>query len=179
MSVARLTDEQIQDYLDGNLTGEELRQVERMIAFNPENRRMVEEYQALFGHLEDSAVYSLPPSLEHSVLEQVSMERRQSRWFGHLTVAAVGVFSVAVLVTLAMLIDLRPLVTWFTERALLLPDLSELTTPFYSMIDRLAAFAVEHQTSFALVSVAVGILMLFSSLDSLLLGWRIRRVTGH
>lgn len=126
MSVVRLTDEQVFDYLDGNLSPEERQAVEWQIALSDYNRKLVEEYRALYGRLETREVYSMPPSFEQSVLDQIAICRKQSRWFSRLTVTAVTAFILAAGFVLYRTGDFSELAGWLMLLSFETPSLASV-----------------------------------------------------
>lgn len=174
MSVVRLTDEQVFDYLDGNLSPEERQAVEWQIALSEENRKLVEEYRALYGQLETPEVYSMPPSFEQSVLDQIAISRRQSRWFSRLTIAAVLAFVIAAGIVLYRAIDFEPLAGWLMQLSFEAPSLSGLTTGTTAIFADVGRFVAGLGFNAALFTVAVAVVALFHLLDSALIGARFR-----
>ena len=62
--MTRLTEEQLQQYLDGTLGPEEKRRVEQILLVSPADREMLEEYRMLFGHLEEMSYKDMADILQ-------------------------------------------------------------------------------------------------------------------
>lgn len=178
MPVERLTDEMVLEYLDGNLSEKDRQAVEWAIALSEENRRLVAEYRALYGHLGTQQVYSMPPNFEHAVLDQIAIARRQSRWFTRLTIAAVATFVIAAGIVLSTIIDISPVATWLVQWSLLLPGSAEVLELFLSVVSSIAGFFSQLGIGAALFGVAGAILVLFHMLDAAVLGARYRGPAG-
>lgn len=170
MSVERLTDEQILDYLDGNLSEKERQQVEWSIALSDENKKLVQEYHALYGQLSQHEVYSFSPRFEHAVLEQLAISRRQGKWFSRLTAATVGAIVIASGVVLAGMLDMTPLIVFVVRLMGIASSFALPTEGFLSIIHSAAGFVGDNGDGVALFVVAGAILMLFHILDRVLLG---------
>ena len=64
----KLTDEQIQDYLDGNLSAAERDAVDSVLRQSPAERDRFNHYKSLFMSLEEDPGFELSPDFAHSVV---------------------------------------------------------------------------------------------------------------
>ncbi|MDX9856756.1 MAG: hypothetical protein RBT76_03095 [candidate division Zixibacteria bacterium] len=168
MSVERLTDERIFDYLDGNLSAEERQAVEWLIALSEENRALVGQYRELYGQLGTRQVYSVPPSFEHAVLEQIEMARRQRRWFTRLTAAALAACGTAAVLILGSMLDLSPVAAWLVQMLPELPSAADVASVCTESAQACGAVIGSLGSGSALFAFAGAILVGFHMLDSAL-----------
>jgi len=69
----RLTDEQIQEYLDGNLSAAEKTLVEKVLQESPEQRKRLNHYKSLSMALSEDPGFELSPNFAHNVM--VNMQK--------------------------------------------------------------------------------------------------------
>lgn len=166
--MTRLTDEQIQQYLDGTLTPEARARVNHLLAIDPENRRILEEYQTLFGILGDREVHSLAPEFIPQVLAErgrlLQPAWKRLAWYG-----AIGALTVAAVMIGSLFVEvqafLHGLVSWYS------PWVSESS----EMWRDIRALFAGHGAELAFVTAAGAILLVVQSLDKILLEAKYRR----
>ena len=166
--MTRLTDDQIQQYLDGTLSPEERVQVNSLLAVNPENRRRLEEYQGLFEFLGDRQVHSLAPEF----IPQVLAERGrllEPAWTRVAWYAAVGALTVAAVMIASLFVEVKSL--FHTVTGWYGPWLSESHQVWVGI----QSLFIDHSTELAFVTAAGAILLLVQSLDKLLIFSKYRR----
>ena len=166
--MTRLTDNQIQQYLDGTLSPEERVAVNRLLAVDPENRRLLEEYESLFGVLADREVHSLAPEF----IPQVLAERGRLLAPAWTRLAWYGVWSVVTVVAVLGL-------SMFVEIQRLLQSVTGWYGPWVSesheVWNGIQALLVQHGTELAFVTAAGAILLVVQSLDKILIEAKYRR----
>ena len=74
MAVEHLTDEQFQDYLDGNLTGNDFALVEAHLDACEQCRDNLRQYRLLYERLGDDAGFSLPADFTATVVSRIEQE---------------------------------------------------------------------------------------------------------
>jgi hypothetical protein len=166
--MTRLTDDQIQQYLDGTLSGEMRAEVNRLLAVDPENRRLLEEYQELFGILGEREVHSLASEFIPQVLAErgrlLEPAWKRLAWYG-----ALGALTVAAVMIGSLFIEfqalLHTLAGWY----------SPWVTESSEMWLDIRALFVGHGPELAFVCAAGAILLLFQSLDKILIESKYRR----
>jgi hypothetical protein len=113
MSLDFLKDEEIQAYLDGDLTAEEINQVEFKINLNEENRHKYEQYLKIYNLLKESPEPSVSPSFIDKVMTAIPAKTKASIFsmYREIWLALAGM--VVSLGVLSLVIDLRPVTNEF------------------------------------------------------------------
>jgi len=109
MQLKHLTDEEIQDFLDGNLSREIALLTERHLETCPLCRDAVKQYQSIYAGLDDDEGFDLSKGFARSVVNTLPEQREAKSPFGLLNIflTILGVI-VAAGVTIRY-VDLRPL----------------------------------------------------------------------
>ena len=109
MQLKHLTDEEIQDFMDGNLSREISLLTERHLETCPLCRDAVKQYQSIYAGLDDDEGFDLSKGFARSVVNTLPEQREAKSPFGLLNIflTILGVI-VAAGVTIRY-VDLRPL----------------------------------------------------------------------
>jgi hypothetical protein len=109
MQLEHLNDEEIQDYLDGNLSGETTLQVREHLQVCRRCREALKQYRSLYVGLEDGAGFELSKGFAKTVIRKLPAEAEAK---SHASVWNVLLVALGVAVSLGVtlyFIDLRPL----------------------------------------------------------------------
>ncbi len=90
-----LTDSQIQDYLDGNLTAEQEKQLQHHAGRCIYCRRELETYKELYLELRRQPAFSISPSLADHIIEKIQSPEKptSSRGFWDFFILVMGILS--------------------------------------------------------------------------------------
>ena len=77
----KLTDEQIQDYLDGNLSASEKEMVDSILRKSPEQREKLNHYKSLFMSLDDDSGFELSADFAHNVVVSMKEDSTEKALF--------------------------------------------------------------------------------------------------
>lgn len=175
MSVRILTDEEIQEYLDGSLDYRRQMEVERAVAASGHNRRLLESYRALYGRLLDDEVFDCKPNPNTAPLDQLVVTHHRRSLYSVLTGITVVVMATAAVLALVHVIHWQSVWDYLVSTAATYGNVSlagasdrVLTSVWQAGADRVGAFVF--------LSVAGTILLMISWLDKLFLGTRFRRL---
>ncbi|MCK4403570.1 MAG: hypothetical protein KAW02_00645 [candidate division Zixibacteria bacterium] len=115
MPLKHLTDEEIQDYLDGNLSQQKTLLAERHLETCPLCQETLKQYQSLYVGLKNDKGFDLSKSFAKSVIKRLPAEgEAESRFnFVNIFLTILGIIITAG-VTLYY-VDLRPLVKAFSH----------------------------------------------------------------
>jgi anti-sigma factor RsiW len=166
--MTRLTEEQLQQYLDGTLGLEERRRVEQILLVSPADREMLEEYRMLFGQLEDCSVHSLAPKFIPAIVAEAHT-RRVPRLSRAAWLAGAGLASILVTFILSYFVELQPF--WHSLSAYTQPVLLESKELWSSVIGLFGA----HASLLVFLAAAGVILLAIQSLDRILLSSKYER----
>ena len=176
MSVRLLTDEEVQNYLDGNLDYAGQMEVERLIRGSRENEVLVESYRGLFGRLTEPELFGSKPNPHTVPLDQLVVTHHRSAMYSALTGIAIGVMALAGIFALIYFVDFSAF--W---RMLAAASLPTATISLDAFFDRLMAPVWQlsdgraHQILFLLA--AGSVLMLTRWFDAVLVQSRFKRLT--
>jgi hypothetical protein len=109
MQLKHLTDEEIQDYLDGNLSGETTLQVREHLQVCRRCREALKQYQSLYVGLEDDAGFELSKGFAKTVVRRLPAEAEAK---SHASVLNIVLIVLGVAVSLGFTlyyVDLKPL----------------------------------------------------------------------
>jgi hypothetical protein len=169
MQLKHLTDEEIQEYLDGNLSGDVALLIQEHIQACPLCREAVKQYQSVYVGLEDEKGFELPRGFAKSVVNKLPAEAEAKSRFGiiNILLVALGV-AISLGITL-YLIDLKPLGKALSD---FLPG-PELGT---GLLDLVKGLLVGLNGNVEFLMVALLIFLLVAGLDRLVLQPRYRRI---
>ena len=167
MSLRRVTEDEILEYLDGTMSPAELHEFELRLNVYPEDRELLEEYRSLFGHLSHRGSYS-----ENllATLPSKPVERRAPRWMPGAMTVAVSLASVFVILAVANLIEFKPVQAFFGLMA------DATLQIVFQIVDPVTKLLMEFNVSLAIVIAAAVILTGFKSLDVIFVEAKYRRL---
>lgn len=166
--MTRLSEKQIQQYLDGTLGFEEKRQVEQTLLVSPADRERLEQYRMLFGELGNREVHSLAERFIPEVIAE-SDNRQQLTLSVGAWIAGAGIASIVLTFILSYFVEFQPL--WHSVVAYTNPLLSEsqqLWSSVVGLVDSLGTSAI-------LIAAAGVILLAVQSLDRILVAHKYER----
>ena len=166
--MTRLSEEQIQQYLDGTLTPEEKRRVEQILLISPADRELLEQYRMLFGQLEDRSVHSLAPEFIPAIIAEAGTRREPTLSRG-AWLAGAGLLSAAITFVLAYFIELQPL--WTSLASYTDPVMKESMQLWSSVVGLVGAYG----SSLIFLGAAGAILLAVQSLDRILIAHKYER----
>jgi hypothetical protein len=160
MQLKHLTDEEIQDYLDGNLSRETTLQVKKHLQVCRRCREALKLYRSLYVGLEDDAGFELSKGFAKAVIRRLPAEAEAESHSGILNVLLI-VVGVAVSLGMTLyFIDLKPLGQALSD---LLPG-PELGT---GLLDLVKGLLVGLNGNVEFLAIALLIFFLVASLDRL------------
>lgn len=160
MQLKHLTDEEIQDYLDGNVSRETTLQVKEHVQVCRRCREALKHYRSLYVGLEDDAGFELSKGFAGTVIRRLPAEAEAESHFGTLNVLLM-VLGVAVSLGMTLhFIDLKPLGQALSD---LLPG-PELGT---GLLDLVKGLLVGLNGNVEFLAIALLIFFLVASLDRL------------
>lgn len=167
MPLRRVTEDEILEYLDGNFSGRQRKEFEERLNAFPDDRKLLEEYRALFGHLANRESYS------EAVLEAVPSPQRGHyvpTWLSVVTMSAAAAIGLAGILIAASMLGTQPLLALW---AYVVAATSQVVS---QIIDPVAGLLFGLNVSLAVV-VAAGIVLLgIKSLDMILVEAKYRRI---
>lgn len=166
--MTRLSEEQLQQYLDGTLGPEEKRRVEQILLVSPADREMLEEYKTLFGQLEDRSVHSLAPKFIPEIIAEADT-RRQPQLSRAAWLIGAGLASILITFVLSYFVELQPF--WHSLSAYTQPVLLESKELWSSVVGLFGA----HASLLVFLAAAGVILLAIQSLDRILLSHKYER----
>ena len=86
MQLEHLTDEEIQDYLDGNLSQKITLLVRQHLEECNRCRQTLKQYQSVYVGLEDDKKFELPKGFARSVVNQLPVEGEAKSYFSFLNI---------------------------------------------------------------------------------------------
>jgi hypothetical protein len=163
MQLKHLTDDDIQEYLDGNLSEEKTLSIQNHLKTCPTCRDALKQYQDLYVGLQDDKKFELSRGFAKSVLKKLpaESEARSKHSLVNILLAVVGI-----IVTVGVMqyyVDLRPLGRAFYH--LLLEPLGGLENLLVSL-----------NGSLGLATLAILILVAIGGLDRLIFQPRYKRL---
>jgi hypothetical protein len=169
MQLEHLTDEEIQDYLDGNLSSETTLQVDEHLQVCRRCRETLKHYQSLYVGLEDDTGFELSKGFAKAVIRRLPAQEEAKSHAGVFNVLLM-VLGVAVSLGVTLyLIDLKPLGKALSD---LLPG-PELGT---GLLDLAEGLLVELNGNVEFLAIALLIFFLVAGLDRLVFQPRYRRL---
>jgi hypothetical protein len=170
MSLRHLTDEEIQEYLDGNFSCENVLLIERHLEICPHCQESLKQYQSLYVGLVNDEGLDLPKSFAKSVIARLPAEAKPKSHFNYANVflTILGII-IAVGITFYYL-DLKPL-----GRAIL-----NIILPQYefgsAFVTSVKSFLVGLNGNLSLLAFAGLTLLIIAALDRALVQPRYRRI---
>jgi predicted anti-sigma-YlaC factor YlaD len=108
MSLKHLTDEEIQEYLDGNLSPENELLFETHLKICPHCQESLKQYQSLYVDLANDEGFDLPKSFAESVLSRLPAEPEAKSHFKYASIfwTILGIITIGITF---YYVDLKPL----------------------------------------------------------------------
>jgi hypothetical protein len=169
MQLEHLTDEEIQDYLDGNLSQETTLQVREHLQVCRRCRETLKHYESLYVGLEDDTGFELSKGFAKAVIRRLPAQAEAKTHAGVLNVLLM-VLGVAVSLGMTLyFIDLKPLAQALSD---LLPG-PELGT---GLLDLVEGLLVGLNGNVEFLAIALLIFFLVAGLDRLVFQPKYKRV---
>jgi hypothetical protein len=170
MPLKHLTDDDIQDYLDGNLSRQNALSVERHMDTCPLCREALRQYQDLYVNLKEDRGFDLSKGFARSIIKRLPAEEEAKSHFSFVNIflAILGII-ISAGVTLYY-VDLRPLGRAFSY---ILPRY-EFGSEFFAFIKD---FLVGLNGNVGLLVFALLILLIIAALDRFILQPKHRRIS--
>jgi anti-sigma factor RsiW len=115
MQLKHLTDEEIQDYLDGNLSGEIALSIKGHLEVCQHCREALKQYQSVYVGLEDDKGFELSRGFAKTVVRRLPAEADAKSRFGFLNLLMEILGFVAAIGGTLYFVDLRPLARAFSH----------------------------------------------------------------
>ncbi len=109
MQLQHLTDEEIQDYLDGNLSGDVASLILQHLEVCHRCREAVKQYQSVYIQLEDDKGFQLSKGFARSVVNKLPAEGEAKSYSGIINILLVVLGIVVSLGVTLQYVDLKPL----------------------------------------------------------------------
>jgi hypothetical protein len=170
MQLKHLTDEEIQDFLDGNLTHERTLLVEKHLETCARCREALRQYQSLYLGLRDDRGFELSKGFARSVIRKLPAEGETESRFRFLNLFLAILGFVVCLGALTYYADLRPLGRAFSH-ILPRPEFGA------GILDLIEGLLVGLNGNLGLLTFAILALLLVAGLDRLILQPRHRRIS--
>jgi hypothetical protein len=169
MQLKHLTDEEIQDFLDGNLSRDITLLTERHLETCPLCREAVKQYQSVYAGLDEEEGFELSKGFSKSVVKMLPAEGKAKSSFGILNIfLTISAVIVAAGVTIRY-VDLRPLGSALSH---LLPG-PQLGSGVVAFIEE---FLIGLNGNLGLLILGVLTLVIIGGLDRFLLQPKHRRI---
>jgi hypothetical protein len=169
MQLEHLTDEEIQDYLDGDLSGDMASLAHEHLEVCPQCREALKQYQSMYVGLEDDTGFELSKGFARTVVRRLPAQAEAKSYSRILNVLLV-VLGVAVSLGVTLYyIDLRPLGKTLSN---FLPG-PELGA---GLLDLLEGLLVGLNGNVEFLAIALLIFFLVAGLDRLVFQPRYRRL---
>lgn len=115
MATEHLTDEQIQDYMDGNLSHDGVSNLTGHIQSCQKCQSELVQYQALYGELKKDVAFNLSPNFSNTVMKAVQAEAKKT-FLSRVWSVLLPVIGIAVGIGVMMYyVDFKPFVRAFTD----------------------------------------------------------------
>lgn len=115
MANEHVTDGQMQDYLDGNLSSEKALIFEGHIQTCQQCQTELARYQNLYAELKDDAAFALSPGFSHAVMKAVLAEAKKA-WLARLWNVLLPVLGIAVGIgVIIYYVDFKPFIKAFGD----------------------------------------------------------------
>lgn len=115
MATTHLTDEQIQDYLDGNLTHYQVTFLTEHIQSCQKCQAELAQYQSLYGELKEDVPFNLSPNFSNAVMKAVQAEQKKAFW-ARVWNMLLPIIGIAVGIGVMMYyVDFKPFVKIFAD----------------------------------------------------------------
>jgi len=109
MSLKHLTDDEIQDYLDGNLSRQDALLIERHLEICPLCQEALTQYQGLYVGLKNDKGFDLSKNFAKSVIKRLPAEGETESHFNYLNIFLTILGIIVTLGVTLSYVDLRPL----------------------------------------------------------------------
>lgn len=169
MQLQHLTDEEIQDYLDGNLSEDNALLARQHLETCPLCRKAVKQYQSIYVRLEDDQGFELSKGFARSVVNKLPAEAEAKSYSGiiNIILAVMGIV-VSLGITLRY-VDLKPLGRALSD-FIPGPDLGT------GLLDLLEGLLVGLNGNVGFLIVALLVFFLVAGLDRFVLQPRYKRI---
>ena len=124
MCLRELTDIEVMEYLDGNLSAERRAEVEARLAYDPDARELMDQYQSLYLSLEDDCCREYSLEFVDRVMEALPPAPPRRFGLGFKANLALVVFGLLFVNLLAYIIDIKPVLATLSQ--IPMPDISGL-----------------------------------------------------
>ena len=162
MSIKRLTDSIVQDYLDGNLDSASRAEVEVLFEQDENGRALCEQYGILHRALAEDEGFALPAGFAERVSAMAAGAEGRIGWSNWLTVFALVVAGALAVFTLDVFVDWQVLWSKFTG----MPSMNDSLLHIRSIVvTPVEAFIARLNGGFAFLVAAGLILTIIKSLD--------------
>jgi len=115
MATAHVTDQQIQDYMDGMLPYDQAAILEGHIQSCQKCQTELAHYQGLYAGLKDDAAFALSPGFSNAMIKAVRAEAKQA-WLARLWNLLLPVLGIAVGIgVMVIYVDFKPFIKAFED----------------------------------------------------------------
>lgn len=132
MCLREMTDIEVMEYLDGNLSADKRVEFEARLAYDADARELVDQYQSLYLSLEDECCREYSPEFVDNVMEALPPAPPKRFGLGFKANLAVVVFGLLFVNLLAYLVDIKPVLAALSQ--IPLPDLSGVILKIGSLL---------------------------------------------
>ncbi len=171
MRLRDLTDVEIMDYLDGNLSRGRKAEFDDILRHSPVSRELLDEYQTMFLALEGDCCPDMSPGFADRVMEALPPAPPQRFGLGFKGNLVVVLASLAFINLVVYFVDMSPLLAFGAKLYGLLPSMDKVMANSGSIIAQLER--LDSLLPFVCVATLVG--LFYNFLDHILLNPFARR----
>lgn len=171
MRLSDLTDVEIMDYLDGNLSRGRKAEFDRILKHSPVSRDLLDEYQTMFLALEGDCCPEMSAGFADRVMEALPPSPPKRYGLGFKGNLVIVLASLAFINIVVYFVDMRPLLAFGAKLYAMLPSMDK----FLANTESIAAHLDKLDTVLPFVCVATLVGLFYNFLDHILLNPFARR----